>query len=134
MLGSRFRVDPRVPRPIFESLYRQWIENSVNGTIADATLVVRDHDTIVAMATVAEKNGRSDIGLIAVDAAHRGRSHGTRLMQAAHHWARERGLADAQVVTQGDNRSARRLYEKCGYTVERVEHYYHFWLTMEPGS
>ncbi len=125
---SRFRVDPSVPRDVGDTLYRRWIANSVAGRIADATFVVRDENSIVGMATVAEKNGRSDVGLIAVDARHRGRAHGTRLMDATHHWARQRGLSTAQVVTQGANTGARRLYENCGYEIEQVENYYHFWL------
>ncbi|MCA8958965.1 MAG: GNAT family N-acetyltransferase [Planctomycetes bacterium] len=125
---SRFAVDPRVPRRVFETLYRRWLVNSLEKRLAEVTLVVRDGDRIVGMATVGEKDGRSDIGLIAVDAHCRGRSLGTKLVRAAQHWGRTQHRTLAQVVTQGRNEVAARLYARCRYRVERVEHYYHFWL------
>jgi len=36
-------------------------------------------------------------------------------------------FTEATVVTQRDNRSACRLYERNGYSIGRVEQYYHFW-------
>ncbi|MEM7262486.1 MAG: GNAT family N-acetyltransferase [Planctomycetota bacterium] len=126
---SRFQTDPRVPDDVFEELYRRWIHNCVAGTQADAVLVVRgDDNEIAGMVTVGTKGDRGDIGLIAVDDRYRGRGLGTSLVNAAIDWSHRAGLSRAQVVTQGKNVGARRLYEKCGYTEEKVEPYWHFWL------
>lgn len=125
---SRFKVDPRMPVGSFEELYRLWIRNSVNGSIAKQVLVVRNGEHIVGMVTLGEKGGRADIGLIAVDATMRGMGLGISLISAAQEWTLKMGLPAAQVVTQGANREACRIYEKCGYHIEKTENIYHFWM------
>ena len=126
---SRFAVDPRVPRCKFIELYTLWIRKSVSRELADEVLVIRGgDDDITGMVTLGTRHGRGDIGLIAVDAACRGKGHGQALMHAAHQWFIARGLRFAQVVTQDANAPACSLYHKCGYSVEKIEPYYHFWL------
>lgn len=126
---SRFHVDPRMPPDAYRVLYRNWIRNSVLGTIADAVLVTRDGTgTITGMVTLGQKNGRGDIGLIAVDGRCRGQGLGRKLVAAALDFHRAAGLTLAQVVTQGDNLAACRFYERCGYHVETVQPVWHFWL------
>jgi dTDP-4-amino-4,6-dideoxy-D-galactose acyltransferase len=125
---SRFRVDPRIPEDRFLELYRLWICKSVTGELAEKVFVVRDEaGIIVGMVTAGEKDGRGDIGLLAVDNSARGRGLGVGLVAAAQQWALDSGYATTQVVTQGDNVAACRLYERCGYHIDRVEHIYHFW-------
>ncbi|MBJ6749697.1 GNAT family N-acetyltransferase [Geomonas anaerohicana] len=124
---SRFRIDPRMPREKFEELYRIWIRNSVNGRIADQVLVARDAGKIVGMVTVGRKGDRADIGLVAVDASMRGKKLGGALVHSAQQWALHNGFEVAQVVTQGDNLAACRLYEKWGYKVDSIRNIYHFW-------
>jgi dTDP-4-amino-4,6-dideoxy-D-galactose acyltransferase len=125
---SRFNLDPRIPEERFEMLYKLWIRNSVSRKIADAVLVVRYLNRIVGMVTVGEKNHRADIGLIAVDDSMRGKNLGVSLVRAAQKWAVCKGYASAQVVTQGENLAACKLYEKCGYFLEKTENVYHFWI------
>jgi dTDP-4-amino-4,6-dideoxy-D-galactose acyltransferase len=131
---SRFRVDPRIPAVRFESMYRQWIERSVAGQLADVVLVAApegDEDRAerpLGMITLAESGGVASIGLVAVAAEARGRGVGSALVQAAHEWMRARGAAQARVVTQLANAPACRLYERAGYDLTRVQPYYHFWL------
>ena len=127
---SRFHLDPRIPDERFKMLYRLWIRNSVSRKIADAVLVARNSNRIVGMVTVGEKNGRADIGLIAVDDSMRGKSLGVSLVRAAQKWAICKGYSSAQVVTQGENLAACRLYEKCGYFLEKTENVYHFWISQ----
>jgi dTDP-4-amino-4,6-dideoxy-D-galactose acyltransferase len=127
---SRFRVDPNITEKQFEDIYRQWITNSVNHTVADDVLVIRDSDTkkILGMVTVGEKNQRGDIGLLAVDKDARGKNIGTKLVQAAQSYFTQKNYLQSQVVTQQDNIPACKLYEKCGYHIEKIEYFFHFWL------
>lgn len=125
---SRFRVDPNIPRDVFERIYDAWITNSVNRTIADEVMVVLDGSSVSGLVTVAVKDGRADIGLLAVRTQARGRGLGKSLVAAALDWAARHDINEAQVVTQGANAKACRLYESCGYAVERAEHVFHFWL------
>ena len=127
-LYSRFRVDPRIGRDRFEKLYKLWVANSTRGNAASAVMVFREAGRIRGMITLGEKDGRGSIGLMAVDEGVRRRGIGTALLQAANGWFRAHGCTEAEVVTQGENRAACRFYEKCGYLVEKVSNFYHFWL------
>jgi dTDP-4-amino-4,6-dideoxy-D-galactose acyltransferase len=128
---SRFAVDPRFPRERLVALYKTWIERSIRKEIASEVLVIREGNRIVGMVTIGEKNGRGDIGLIAVDARCRGKNYGEILVWAAQVWFVKNGYQFGQVVTQGRNVPACNLYKKCGYSIERVEYFYHFWLCQE---
>lgn len=126
---SRFRVDPRFPQPLFELLYKEWIERSCSGDIADVVLVAPDADggEPQGLVTVAIKATVGHIGLVAVDAQARGRGLGTALMAAAHSFMAARGCTTASVVTQGDNLAALRLYARMGYRPAERSNVYHFW-------
>jgi len=125
---SRFASDPNIPREKFIALYTSWIKESVRKTIASEVLVILDSEKITGMITLGEKNGRGDIGLIAVDSEYRGRSYGEKLVRAAQKWFIARGYDQGQVVTQGTNIPACNLYRKCGYSIEHIAYFYHFWL------
>jgi len=131
---SRFSVDPRFPREKFEQLYKHWIIQSLQKKMAKEVLVVQEKGRTVGMVTLRETLGRGDIGLIAVQSEHRGKGYGTQLVRAAQHWYLDHGYVHAQVVTQGDNVPACRLYEKCGYSVEKIQFFYHFWLQESTGD
>jgi len=125
---SRFAVDKNIPRVKYESLYKKWIESSVNKQLADEVLVIRDSDKVVGMVTLGKKNGRGDIGLLAVDRNYRGRKYGEALVRASLKWFKGNNYKVAQVVTQGKNLAACNLYKKCGFNLEKTEFYYHIWL------
>ena len=125
---SRFSVDPNVPRDKFEELYRIWMRNSLNKERANEVLVIREGKSIVGMVTLEERNGKGDIGLIAVDSNCRGRKFGEKLVRAAQDWFIKAGYKSGQVITQIENIPACNLYKKCGYSVAEVAYCYHFWL------
>lgn len=126
---SRFFVDPRIPEKRYRALYSEWMRNSVRRKIAKEVLVLEaETGGICGMITLGEKNGRADIGLVAVSPDRQGRSLGTWLVHSALAWSIEQGFDVAQVVTQGANEGACRLYRKTGYSLESVEPFWHFWL------
>ncbi|EKE01671.1 MAG: hypothetical protein ACD_21C00077G0007 [uncultured bacterium] len=125
---SHFKNDPNFPPEFFLKLYRVWIANSVNGSVASRVIVIWHDNKVVAMATLGTKNNRGDIGLLAVNEDFRGKKFGTKLVHAAQAYFIEIGFSHAQVVTQKENTLACRLYEKCGFHQEKIENYYHFWL------
>jgi dTDP-4-amino-4,6-dideoxy-D-galactose acyltransferase len=129
-LCSRFRADPRITDAQIEKIYHQWISNSVKTTdpIAERVLVIRQDAHIAGFVSLGEKQGRGDIGLLAVAEAYRGQQLGKKLVYAALDVFMQQGYKQSQVVTQGTNLPACRLYEACGYQVEKIENFYHFWL------
>jgi dTDP-4-amino-4,6-dideoxy-D-galactose acyltransferase len=125
---SRFNTDPLVPREIFEKLYSTWLAKSISGELAERVLVARLDDFECGFATVTnEGDGCGGMGLMAVDERVRGRGFGRAFVGSArrHHLAMGRKFG--QLVTQQRN-PACRLYERLGYSVERTEFVYHFWL------
>ena len=123
---SRFNVDPKIGRNKFKELYTQWIVKSVSKEIADDVLVYKTEDEIAGFVTIGQKNGRADIGIIAVDKGYRGRSIGKTLMKTAENFYFNK-LKLIQVVTQRDNFPAIKLYTSCGYKLEKTEYFYHLW-------
>lgn len=125
---SHFNTDPNFPKELFFKLYNQWIENSINGSIATRVIVIRRASKIIGMATLGTKNARGDIGLLAIHSDFRGHNFGTKLVYAAQTYFIASGFAYAQVVTQKANIPACRLYEKCGFHQAKTENFFHFWL------
>ena len=124
---SRFNVDKKFGRSNYEAMYKAWIVNSVNKQIAKEVLVYLDNQEIVGFVTLGEKKSRADIGIIAVDANARGRGIGKSLMFSAENWFLKNDYQLMQVVTQGDNLAACKLYESCGYGIEQSDYFYHMW-------
>lgn len=126
---SRFRLDARFAPHVFTKLYAKWLRNSLAGTIARRVMVWSDEAGIEqGLLTLGEKNDRADIGLLAVAARARGQGVGQLLVAAAVKQASEWGHQQLQVVTQRDNETACRFYEKCGFQLEHEEYIYHWWL------
>ncbi|WP_143310832.1 GNAT family N-acetyltransferase [Chitinophaga vietnamensis] len=125
---SRYNTDPAIGRDKYEAMYRIWAERSANRSLAKYILICQEGPHIAGMVTLGEKNGRADIGLVAVDASSRGKGTASMLMEAAEHVAFREGYQEIQVVTQRFNIPACRLYEKSGYKVIKEEYFYHFWL------
>lgn len=126
---SRFRLDAQLPPGAFGQLYDSWLRNSIGGELARLVLTTRAADGAeTGLLTLGLKDGRADIGLLAVDAAARGQGLGRRLVGEARRHARRWGCREWQVVTQLSNEGACRFYEQCGFRLARIEHVYHLWL------
>jgi dTDP-4-amino-4,6-dideoxy-D-galactose acyltransferase len=125
---SRFKVDPHFKNDEYKHLYKKWIERSVSREIAKDVLVYMDGSVIGGMITLGEKNNRGDIGLVAVAESSRGKGIGKKLMAGAENVFKKMGYTQVQVVTQGINTPAMKLYENSGYTIDERLFYYHFWL------
>jgi dTDP-4-amino-4,6-dideoxy-D-galactose acyltransferase len=124
---SRFNRDNKFGKSKYQELYTLWIKNSVGKKIAEEVLVFKSDTHIAGFVTLGIKKGRGDIGIIAVDEHFRGQRIGSRLMRAAEKWFLEKKLNQVQVVTQGDNLPACRLYEGCGFARESAVYFYHLW-------
>lgn len=126
---SRFRLDPGFETDAYQKLYSLWLRNSLSGQLARVVFAYGPPgQPELGLLTLGEKDGRADIGLLAVDEAARGRRVGQQLVAAAQAQARAWGHSHLQVVTQLGNVPACRFYEKCGFTQEKVENIYHIWL------
>lgn len=125
---SRFAIDKNIPVNKFEELYKLWIINSLNKSMADDVLIYKAENKIVGLITVYQKNKVGNIGLIGVDADYRGKGIGKALINAAKNYFIAKGIHKIHVVTQGQNLSACRLYENTGFSVLERSEFYHFWI------
>ena len=125
---SRFAVDPNFKKENFVALYKIWVNRSINKEIAKEVLMIRESNKVIGMITLGEKNGRGDIGLLAVDKSYRGKGYGEKLVSAAQSWFIQNRYTIGQVVTQDKNISACNFYKKYGYSIDKIEYFYHFWL------
>lgn len=125
---SRFSNDPKLTIEQSNRLYKKWIQNACRKIVAKIVLIIKKNDKIVGMVTIDEKYERADLSLLGVLPSNQGQGIGKHLVYAALAWSSKQNYTVCQVVTQQTNLKACRLYEKCGFTKEKLEHYYHFWL------
>jgi dTDP-4-amino-4,6-dideoxy-D-galactose acyltransferase len=131
---SRFRLDKHFSPDVFPRLYQQWLYNSLAHQLAREVLVFTTISEsglsrkTLGLLTLGLKNGRADIGLLAVDERTRGQRIGQQLVTVAKQRTAEWGLSELQVVTQLDNATACGFYRRCGFCESQVEHIYHLWL------
>lgn len=129
---SRFNVDKNIGKEKFEELYKLWIMRSVKREIAKEVIVYKHNNDIAGYLTIGEKNNRADLGMGAVDSNYRGKGIGRILFENAEKWSYDNGYKEIQIVTQGNNIPACKLYESLGYSVEKVEYFYHIWKKYRP--
>jgi dTDP-4-amino-4,6-dideoxy-D-galactose acyltransferase len=125
---SRFKKDEKIGLDLFQKLYREWVNNSVNQQIADDVLVYKKDKKILGMVTLKLNTETSVIGLIAVDNAAQGMGIGQQLMAECERTSIENNIKTIEVATQEFNQKAYHFYQKCGFSVKSRQYIYHFWL------
>lgn len=124
---SRFFVDPKFPRDKAIAMFEEWIVHSIDGTLAEQVLVIRQEQRAAGLVTLCRSGPRGSIGLLSVAEGYRGRRFGEALVRAAMDWCRHQGIRQVQVITQRANVAAGNLYQKCGFELEESASVYHFW-------
>lgn len=127
---SRFFLDKRFVNDEFRKLYISWIDQSVDRSRSREVLVHRgmanDYTGLITLEVL--KNGRLNIGLLAVDEQVRGQGIGNKLLNAAVQRSAIWHCNGIQVVTQQANIPACQFYERNGFRIESIRQIYHLWL------
>lgn len=124
---SRFNADPKIPKQKVIELYHLWIENSIKSNFAEKVFVYKQEHNYAGLITIGIKEHRADVGIIAVNEKYQGYGIASKLMRSAENYAYKKGYDTIQVVTQGSNKPACKLYEKLGYIKEKEKYFYHIW-------
>lgn len=124
---SRFYFDGGFPKERCEALFETWIERSCRGW-AQAVFVAELDGKAAGYCTCHIDGGVGSIGLAALAAHAQGRSLGRHLIAATISYARQQGISELKVVTQGRNVRAQQLYQKCGFVTDSVMLWYHKWF------
>lgn len=127
--SSRFYFDGKFPTERCQSLYETWIEKSCSG-YADAVFVPElNGEPVGYISCHLKPDGTGSIGLAGLASEARGKEVGTELVQAAQRWFVEKNVKQVSVVTQGRNVAAQRLYQRCGFSTQSLQLWYHRWFT-----
>lgn len=126
---TRFYIDEKF-RSRAPELYELWVERSLTG---DGEVFVSDASNanggISGFITcdIEREESYGSIGLVGVDAAHRGQGIGRILVEAVLDYCAEESLRTVRVVTQGRNLHAQALYQRTGFVTSSVQLWYHKW-------
>lgn len=125
---SRFYSDGNFPPDLCDELYATWIEKSCKG-YADAVLVI-ERDKVATGYTSCHINpdGSGQIGLVGVSNSCQGSGLGKLLINESLRWLASSGCNKVEVITQGKNIRAQRLYQNNGFLTSRLQLWYHKWF------
>ncbi|MBX9601780.1 MAG: GNAT family N-acetyltransferase [Bryobacteraceae bacterium] len=131
---SRFYHDPGFPRELCDNLYETWIERSVTSDFAQIVFVAEVRSKAAGYISCHVDSRGARIGLLAVDKKARGQGIARGLVQHALSYFASHSCSQIEVVTQGRNLDAQRLYLKAGFIPKSVELWYHKWFGLEDRS
>ena len=115
---TRFHNDRHLDLDRVNDMYVNWVRTS------DATVLVSDGpEGPAGFVSV----GATNLELIAVDVAHRGKYHGEKLAEAALNEAYRKGLPTLKVVTQSGNHAAQRTFRSAGFRLVDTSIWLHKW-------
>jgi dTDP-4-amino-4,6-dideoxy-D-galactose acyltransferase len=124
---SRFYQDGRFPAFLCDEMYRGWIEKSCHG-YADIVLVAeQDAKPSGYICCHLKEDGSGQIGLMGAAGGMKNQAVVRQLVHHALCWFQEREVRDVMVVTQGNNITAQRLYQRSGFLTRGTQLWYHLW-------
>lgn len=126
---SRYYFDGEFDRSKVKDFYINWIEKAILGNYDNYAYVMYNKDEPLGFCTVKEyKKNAVSIGLFGLDKNLKGNGMGEFLLKSALMMLKEKGKKYVEVVTQGRNYEAQRLYQKCGFLTKTTELWYHKWF------
>jgi len=124
---SRFKLDTNFKENDFKSLYKTWVDNSLNGLFADDVFVYLQKDDILGFVTFKLNENFASIGLIAVNPDLQGKGVGTALINAVEKKIYSSGIYELRIPTQYQNELACKFYSKKGYKILDKTIIKHYW-------
>lgn len=135
VVGTRFHLDPNMAYGA-QTLHRRWIENCIDGLVADRVIVAIEDKLILGYITAqvdplaksALCQSRGTIGLFAVRKAARGRGIGAALLNAVNQYLTDLAVERVEVGTEASNSAALNAYMRAGFKVVQSCFTMHYWL------
>jgi len=120
---SRFNMDSRIGSDLFEKLYMQWYENTLNNTFCDKHFILTENKGIISIKLFEAK---SSIAIISVNDKYKGKGYGRYLIGLAEAYTLKNNKKIIEVETQLENSKACIFYERCGFKQKEIRNTYHF--------
>ena len=128
-LDSRYYYDRNIDKDRIAEFYMDWVEKAVKKEYDDECYVYLINQVPKAYCSVKyNSDDLAQIGLVGVSNSHTGKGLGGQLMHNVSNSLIEKGCKRIQVVTQGRNYPAQRLYQKNGFLTHSTELWYHKWV------
>jgi len=126
---SRYYYDPNFDPEKVNEFYSSWINKAVLGLFDDYCYVLCDKDLPIGFCTIKEYHVQSArIGLVGLDQNYNNSGLGSYMLEQVLENLRINNINYVEVVTQGRNYAAQRLYQRCGFITKNTELWYHKWL------
>lgn len=126
---SRYYFDDNFDRDRVRVFYADWLRKSLRGAFDDYVLCACRAGAPVSFCTVRHIGDDSmRIGLIGAAVGEKGTGAGRAVLGSALTAMKADGGRRVDVVTQGRNYSAQRLYQRAGFVTDNLEIYYHKWF------
>ncbi len=127
---SRFYVDQRFGHDNATRMFQIWLRKSFADEPGVAVVVAEQRDAAVGFVTchLHKPPGEGNIGLVGVAESARGLGCAGGMINYAARWFAGQGVDRLNVVTQGRNIAAQRLYQRNGFVTRSVELWFHRWF------
>lgn len=123
---TRYYADVNFPRDKVSMLYDRWVINAVQGTFDHLCYGLFITGQPIGFCTVRFIDNKNCIlGLFGIAESYQRQSFGKYLLQLVMVDLYERGFSSVQVVTQGKNIGAQRVYQGLQFKTLRVDMWYH---------
>jgi ribosomal protein S18 acetylase RimI-like enzyme len=128
---TRFTHDPHFVQKRSREMYGAWVGRAMSSPDA-CIFIAEDGESLLGYCAVsAPLQGEAQILLAGVVGEHRGKGIGTQVVAAAIRWVVERKGRSLQVVTQGVNIPAQRLYASNGFYPVQLGLWFHKWYPSD---
>lgn len=127
---SRYFFDKNFDRNKVQKFYQLWIKRAVLGKYDDTCFCLYEKGIPLGFCSIKYNfpSKSASIGLFGLARKYHGRGFGKALLFMVSSELRRKGILRIDVVTQGRNYAAQRLYQKAGFLTKATELWYHKWL------
>ena len=122
---NRFYNDPLISKEKADTIYKEWMKNSLRGQAADEVLIYKENK-ILGFVTL-QNSGH--IPLVGVAQEARGKGIAKKLVTAALNRLAKLGIEKAEIETQIINTPAIRAYTSCGF--KQTESYVTYRISLQ---
>lgn len=129
-IQSRYYFDQSFDTDKVQLFYLNWVEKAVRGDFDDFAYVLTANDIPIGFCTIKlGRHGTAAISLFGLDKNYGGKGLGKYLLMTSLSKLKlEYDINYIEVVTQGRNYAAQRLYQKCGFVTKSTQLWYHKWF------
>ncbi|WP_026768013.1 GNAT family N-acetyltransferase [Asinibacterium sp. OR53] len=126
---SRYFYDGNFELNKINEFYASWIEKAILGTFDDCCFCLYENGLPIGFCTVKySKAASANIGLFGMDQRYAGKGLGKLLILNVFNELIKKGIKNVNVVTQGRNYVAQRLYQSVGFKTLSTQLWYHKWI------